>query len=123
VTVPPGIGLLNPVLVPVPDGSAFYETSMLVAAQMHTHTADGVIHIEDDEMPGPKTLGQFFDLWNVRFSATCVGAYCVGTNASSIAVTIDGRAIAGDPRAIDLEQAGLPGGIPGTIPLIAVEVQ
>jgi len=39
---------------------------------LHTHTPDGVIHIESPE-PTPFTLGQFFDIWQQPLTAGQVG--------------------------------------------------
>ena len=57
---------------PVPNGMGQSET---VFAGIHTHDTEGVIHLEADEDFGP-TLGDVFSIWGVRFSDTCVGAYC-----------------------------------------------
>jgi hypothetical protein len=44
---------------------------------IHTHDASGVIHVES---PQVRTfiLGQLFDVWGVRLTRTCLGAYCAG---------------------------------------------
>jgi hypothetical protein len=43
--------------------------------EIHTHTPDGVIHVESAENR-PYTLGQLFGEWGVRVSASCLGRYC-----------------------------------------------
>jgi hypothetical protein len=69
--VPYGIGIAPPLQTTqtptgtfVSSGGCFY--------WLHTHAADGVIHIES---PTPKiyTLGQFFDIWGQTLSASQVG--------------------------------------------------
>jgi hypothetical protein len=59
--VPPGIG--------INDGSYITE--------LHTHAADGVIHVEAPEKR-QYTLGSFVAEWGVFLSAKCVGGYCQG---------------------------------------------
>jgi hypothetical protein len=54
-----------------------------------------MIHIESDR-PGRYTLGQFFDVWGVRFSETCLGGYCTGSG-KELAVFVDGHRV-GDPH-------------------------
>lgn len=43
--------------------------------EMHTHTPDGVLHVESAQNR-PYTLGQFFGEWSVRLNASCLGRYC-----------------------------------------------
>ncbi|MBI4502290.1 MAG: hypothetical protein HY700_14165, partial [Gemmatimonadetes bacterium] len=42
---------------------------------IHTHDTTGTVHIEAATKDG-FTLGQFFDVWGVRFTAQCIGGYC-----------------------------------------------
>jgi hypothetical protein len=46
-------------------------------ASLHTHDAEGVIHMEAVQ-PYPFKLGQFFTVWGVPFSATQLGSYHTG---------------------------------------------
>jgi hypothetical protein len=46
-------------------------------ASLHTHDDKGIIHQEAVE-PYPFTLGQFFTIWGVKFTATQIGAYHTG---------------------------------------------
>ncbi len=69
--VPLGIGIGQPWQVSntadgpfVEDGTCFY--------WIHTHTEDGIIHIESPVRRG-FTLGDFFAIWQVPLSATQVG--------------------------------------------------
>jgi hypothetical protein len=59
--VPPGIGI----------NDAAYIT------ELHTHAADGVIHVEAAENKH-YTLGAFFAEWGVFLNSKCVGGYCEG---------------------------------------------
>lgn len=38
------------------------------------------MHLESDDESGAITLGQFFTVWGVRLSASCVGGYCAPTD-------------------------------------------
>jgi hypothetical protein len=58
VTVPAGIGI----------GQTFI-------TEVHTHTPDGVIHVESPDNKN-YVLGQFFGEWGVKLTPTCVGTYC-----------------------------------------------
>ncbi len=40
-----------------------------------------MLHVESDEVQ-PFTLGQLFDIWGVRLSATCLGGHCVNDEHS-----------------------------------------
>ncbi|HEX9235017.1 MAG TPA: hypothetical protein VF972_01920 [Actinomycetota bacterium] len=58
---------------------------------IHTHDATGIIHIES---PTPRTftLGEFFDVWGVRFTASCLGGYCRSSDrALSVFVLYESR--------------------------------
>jgi hypothetical protein len=103
VTVPPGVGLAEPTnngpckpRTPAVSecNAGDYFTAFVANSPLHTHTASGMIHIESDR-PGRYTLGQFFDVWGVRFSETCLGGYCTGRR-KELAVFVDGHRV-GDP--------------------------
>lgn len=117
VTVPAGIGLGEPVDL----GGGFFETAVGVASPLHTHTADGIIHVEADSPPLSLTLGQFFDEWQVRLTQQCLGSYCNG-NGSTLRAYVDGAPVA-DPRSItfsdhaDIVLVYGPPGVPATLPV------
>jgi hypothetical protein len=67
---------------------------------LHTHTPDGIIHVEAPTLQ-TFTLGQFFDIWGVPLSRTDV-AGAKPRRGEHVAVYVDGRPYAGDPRAIEL---------------------
>jgi hypothetical protein len=81
---------------------------------IHTHDFSGVIHVE---APTRRTftLGQFWDVYGVRFDAKCVGGECGG-----VKVYVNGTRFLGNPRAIVLrsqqELAVVVGKAPRTIP-------
>lgn len=68
---------------------------------IHTHTADGLIHIESPSFR-TFTLGNFFDIWGEALSPTAVDATRVKRGAMH--VFVDGRPYRGDPRKIELRQ-------------------
>jgi hypothetical protein len=95
--VPYGIGIGPPLKGQnAPAGPFVTEGSCFM--WMHTHTADGIIHME-----APKqitfNLGQFFDVWGAKLSKTQVGP-AKGT----VSVLLNGKAYTGDPRAIVLKK-------------------
>ena len=69
---------------------------------VHTHDTTGVIHIEARAVQ-TFVLGQFFDVWGVRFSSHCIGGYC-STGADSLTVMVNGVRLRTDPRTLALEQ-------------------
>ena len=106
--------------IQVPDGIGIGEKSSFIAP-MHTHDNRGIIHIESPTTQ-VFTLGQFFDIWGVRLTATCIGGYC-NQGERALKVFINGDPFSGDPRTIGLEQHqeifvsyGTTDEIPGEIP-------
>lgn len=69
-------------------------------SQIHTHDASGIIHVESNAVR-TFNLGQFFDIWGVRFTASCIGAYCADTTRM-LKVYVNGLLVSGDPRALAL---------------------
>jgi hypothetical protein len=67
---------------------------------VHTHTPDGIIHIE-----APKdrafTLGDFFQVWGQPLSKT-EAATARAPKGSALKVWVDGKVYTGDPTAIKL---------------------
>lgn len=94
--VPFGIGIAPPNQVTdtpvggfVSGGTCFY--------WMHTHAADGVIHIESPS-PSLYTLGQFFDVWGQPLGPTQVGPV-----TGTLTTFVNGREYTGNPRDISLQ--------------------
>jgi hypothetical protein len=85
VTVPAGIGI---------------NMDARFISQLHTHDVSGVIHVESDQVRD-FTLGQFFDVWGVRFTKDCIGGYCAKGN-DKLRVFSDGKPVTGDPRNLAL---------------------
>ena len=113
VTIPAGVGQAEPVdrgpgpCPPPPESSSIgdcapghFFAAKVALSPLHPHSTSGIIHIESDRN-ATFTLGQFFDEWRVRLSATCVGGYCTG-GGKELRVYVDGRRVR-DPRQLVLE--------------------
>jgi hypothetical protein len=57
--------------VAVPEGIGIDPQAGIITL-LHTHQPDGVIHVESP-VERRFTLGQFFRVWGVRLSDTCIG--------------------------------------------------
>jgi hypothetical protein len=93
--IPYGIGIAAPVeVVPTPrgpfagGGAAFF--------WLHTHAADGIIHIESP-IVRTYTLGNFFDIWHEP-----LGPARVGPARGEVTAFFDSRRYLGNPRGIPL---------------------
>jgi hypothetical protein len=92
--IPAGIGITHPQVQSTPEGpfvaggGCFY--------WLHTHAADGVIHIESP-VQRTFTLGNFFDVWGQPLSPTQVGPA-----SGKVTAIYDGKLYTGDPRNIPL---------------------
>jgi hypothetical protein len=63
---------------------------------LHTHAADGVIHIESPVQRTYK-LGEFFDIWGQPLNR-----FQVGPARGTVTALLDGHVFTGDPREIPL---------------------
>ena len=94
--VPEGIGMVGPLSeFPSPYGPfAFPEEGCLY--WVHTHTQDGIIHME---LPGAftATLGDFFDLWGQPLSSNQLGP-----RVGRVTAFVNGVRYGGNPRNIVL---------------------
>jgi hypothetical protein len=92
--VPAAIGIPDPQAASTPqgpfvgNGTCFY--------WLHTHAADGIIHIESPVQRG-FTLGQFFDEWGQSLSQDQVGPA-----QGHVVALYDGKVFHGNPRNIPL---------------------
>jgi hypothetical protein len=70
---------------------------------LHTHVqTEGVLHVESPTQER-FSLGQFFAVWGVRLSASCLGGACAG-NGRELRTWVDGKPVAGDPTRIVLDE-------------------
>ena len=102
VVVPPNIGIAA--------GGAFF-------SPIHTHATDGIIHVESPTQR-TFTLGQFFDVWGVKLTPTCIGGYCNSAGAALVAY-VNGHKVTGDPGLIVLgsfDEIVLTDGTPAQLP-------
>jgi hypothetical protein len=92
-------------------------------APLHTHDASGVAHVES-ATEYDYTLGQFFEVWGVRLSSTCIGGLC-NAGDKTLRIFVWGQPFTGDPTRIILDahqeiviaygtQAQLPNPIPSS---------
>jgi hypothetical protein len=92
--LPAGIGITKPQIQSTPEGpfvaggGCFY--------WLHTHAADGVIHIESP-VQRTFTLGNFFDVWGQPLSPTQVGPA-----SGKVTAIYNGKLYTGNPRNIPL---------------------
>jgi hypothetical protein len=68
---------------------------------LHTHDDSGTVHIES-ETARQFTLGEFFGVWGVRLTPSCIGGYCNG-DGNRLRVYVDGEEVSGDPRDVPLD--------------------
>jgi hypothetical protein len=92
--VPPGIGVPDPHAESTPRGA--FVASGACFYWLHTHAADGIIHVESP-VHRTYTLGQFFDLWGQVLSPTRVGAA-----TGRVVAFYNGGHVLSDPRTIPL---------------------
>jgi hypothetical protein len=69
---------------------------------LHTHDRTGILHVESPTNTTYR-LGQFFGVWGVRLSSTCIGAYCA-RGGRTLQAFVDGKRVAGDPARIPLRR-------------------
>jgi hypothetical protein len=91
VTIPADIGIVQ-------------TASGVLFSPIHTHDTSGIIHVESPTVR-PFTLGEFFDVWGVRFTPDCIGGYCNNPNAV-LRTYVNGHLVTGDPAAIRLTSHG-----------------
>ena len=83
---------------PVPSQIGIYDGQFLT--ELHTHDASGIMHVES---PTKRTfdLAQFFGVWGVRLTPSCVGGYC--KELTPWRLYVNGKPYQGDPRALELK--------------------
>jgi len=85
VAIPQNIGIAS-------DQSCFY--------WLHTHTSDGVIHIEFPRQGSP-TLGNFLDIWGQEFSQ--LGFQNQLASSADWTVYVDGKKVTSDFNHLNLQ--------------------
>ena len=72
-----------------------------IFSPLHTHDVDGVIHTESDDPNFSPNLGTLFDVWGLRLTDDCIGAYCAEGD-KELRIYVDGEEVTGDPREVPL---------------------
>jgi hypothetical protein len=93
--VPFGIGIAPPLEVEQ-TRAGLYAAGGQCFSFLHTHAADGIIHIESP-VQRVYNLGDFFDVWKQPLTRNRVGSA-----AGPVTSFVNGRRYSGDPRAIPL---------------------
>lgn len=91
--LPAGIGITKPRLLEKFSNGHFYDVGPYDCLYwLHTHVADGIIHVES---PGRRnfTFGEFFDIWNQP-----LGPNQVGPAKGKVVVFENGKKLLGNPR-------------------------
>ena len=93
--VPAGVGIGPPLTGQMTPVGAFVTGGSCIS-WLHTHAADGIIHIES---PDERTyrLGQFFDLWRLPLGPTRIGPA-----RGRVTAFLNGRRYGGNPRSLPL---------------------
>lgn len=64
-------------------------SSMPVMAPTHTHDSSGIIHVESTVVRD-YTLGEFFNVWGVAFTSTCIMDKC-NDGTKTVKMLVDGQ--------------------------------
>jgi len=93
VRLPGGVGITKPPLIEKYKTGNFYDVGLYDCLYwIHTHVADGIIHVEAP-VKQSFTLGQFFAVWDQPLSANQVGPA-----SGPVVVFENGKRLTGDPR-------------------------
>ncbi|ABL83295.1 hypothetical protein Noca_3795 [Nocardioides sp. JS614] len=87
--------------VPVPSNIGVDPSTGAMSA-LHTHEADGTIHIEADTVGEVFTLGQLFVQWGVPLTRTQIGGVRAEAG-ETVTLTSNGTPVTGDPGDLRLE--------------------
>lgn len=85
----------------VPSGIGVDHASGEMSA-LHTHSPDGVLHVEASRKGQPFTLGQVFSEWNVKLTATQLGSLST-TATKHLVLYVNGTKRMDDPALLRLE--------------------
>lgn len=94
-TIPAGVGFADPQVEQTAKGPVV--DSGACVSWLHTHTTDGIIHIESP-VQRAFTLGNFFAIWGQPLSRTRVGPA-----KGNVTALVNGRVWLGDPSDIRLK--------------------
>ena len=93
--------LVNGHFIYLPAGIGI-DKNLKFITEIHTHDSSGIIHVE---APANHkfTLGQFFDVWGLRFTKDCLGGFCASGD-KKVRVWTNGKPVTDDPRKIVLTE-------------------
>lgn len=95
--LPAGVGITKPQIVDHYPSGVYDDVGIYDCLYwLHTHSADGVIHVESP-VKATYTLGQFFDIWRQPLSANQVGPA-----HGHVVIFENGKKFVGNPRAVPL---------------------
>lgn len=86
--------------VPVPANIGVDPTTGAMS-YLHTHTPDGVVHVEAGTVGQRFTLGQLFTLWDVRLTATQLGSLRAD-DTDTLRLFVNGTQHPGNPARVRL---------------------
>ncbi|MHB8380341.1 MAG: hypothetical protein ACYDB2_10605 [Acidimicrobiales bacterium] len=99
--LPAGIGITKPFVIQHYASGPFVDVGLYDCLYwLHTHVADGIIHVEAPTKQS-FTLGQFFDVWGQP-----LGRNQVGPAKGKVVVYENGKQLTGDPRLTPLTPHG-----------------
>ncbi|MCW2968624.1 MAG: hypothetical protein JWM71_2396 [Solirubrobacteraceae bacterium] len=88
---------------------------------LHTHDTSGIIHVES-ATASSFSLGEFFGVWGVQLTPTCIGSLCAGSG-KVLKAWVNGKPLAADPTRIVLASHqeiviayGTPAQMPAKVP-------
>jgi hypothetical protein len=85
--------------IAVPAGIGVNQAAGFISP-IHTHDDTSIIHVESPTIQ-TFTLGQFFDIWGVRFTQNSIGGY-VADQTDQLHVYVNGQLYQDDPRNLAL---------------------
>jgi len=88
--------------VPIPADIGIDPNNGAMSA-VHTHTGDGIIHVEAATKGQPFTLGQLFTEWDVSLSGNLIGSL-TGGNGKSLTAYVNGKKVTSNPAMIRLAE-------------------
>lgn len=86
---------INGTPVAVPAGIGVNQAAGFISP-VHVHDNTSVIHVESP-LARDFTLGEFFDVWGLRFTKECIGSYCADAT-NLLKVYVNGTQLTTDPR-------------------------
>jgi hypothetical protein len=92
---------VNGAKVTIPQGIGIDQANRLIAV-IHTHQTDGVVHVESPKVSHVYTLGDFFGVWGLKLTKSCIGGLCASGD-KTLTVYLNGKQVTGDPALVKLE--------------------